>query len=90
VPSGEVRECGEAQLALEKIGSACSGASINAWHRLVAEASAHGHSLAANGAAAAQHGSAAFGLHSRAKSVRLNALAAVRLKCALGHENALL
>ncbi len=58
--------------------------------RLIAEAGADRHALAADGATAAQHGCAALGLHARAKPVRLHALAAIRLKCALGHENALL
>jgi hypothetical protein len=57
---------------------------------LVAEAGADSHTLAADGATAAQHGCAAFGLHPRAESVRLNALAAVGLECALRHKNALL
>jgi hypothetical protein len=57
---------------------------------LVAETGAHGHALAADGAAAAQNGCAALGLHARAKTVRLHAFAAIRLKCALGHKNALL
>ena len=46
--------------------------------------------LAANGATAAQNGSAAFGLHPRAEAMGLDAAMAIRLKCALGHENALL
>jgi hypothetical protein len=32
----------------------------------------------------------ALGLHARAEAVRLHAVAAIGLKCALGHENALL
>jgi hypothetical protein len=57
---------------------------------LVAEACAHGNALAADGAAATQYGCAALGLHARAETMRLNALAAIGLKCALGHKNALL
>jgi hypothetical protein len=57
---------------------------------LVAEAGADGHTLAADGAAAAQDGCAALGLHAGAEAVGLDALAAIRLKCALGHGNALL
>jgi hypothetical protein len=57
---------------------------------LVAEAGADSHTLAADGATAAQHGCAALGLHPRAKAVSLNPLAAIGLKCALGHKNALL
>ena len=57
---------------------------------LVAEAGADSHALAADGAAAAQHGCAALGLHPRAKTVSLHAFAAIGLKCALRHENALL
>ena len=57
---------------------------------LVAEAGTHSHTLAADGAAAAHYGCAALGLHARAESVRLHAFAAIRLKCALGHKNALL
>src|ERR1035438_8787583 len=57
---------------------------------LVAETGAHRDAPAAYGAAAAQHGSAGLGLHARAETVRLHAFAAIGLKCALGHENALL
>jgi hypothetical protein len=58
--------------------------------KLVAESSAHGHALAADGTTPAQHGCAALGLHTRAETVRLHAFAAIGLKCALGHGNALL
>jgi hypothetical protein len=58
--------------------------------RLVAEAGAYGDTLAADGATTAQHGCAGLGLHARTKTVRLDAFAAIGLKCALGHENALL
>ena len=57
---------------------------------LVAEASTDGNALAANGTATAQHCCTGFGLHARPKSVRLHTVAAVGLKCALGHGNALL
>jgi hypothetical protein len=57
---------------------------------LVAEASTDGNALAANGTATAQYCCAGLGLHARPKSVRLHTVAAVGLKCALGHENALL
>jgi len=57
---------------------------------LVAESRADGDALAAGRAAAAQHGCAALGLHTRTKAVSLDAAAAIRLKCALGHESALL
>jgi hypothetical protein len=57
---------------------------------LVAEASADGNALATDGAAAAEHGSAGFGLHTCAEAVSFHALAAIRLKCALGHGIALL
>jgi hypothetical protein len=60
------------------------------WRRLVAEASADGHALAADCTAAAQHGCSSLGLHARAETVDFHAFAAIRLKCALGHENALL
>jgi hypothetical protein len=62
----------------------------NCWQTLVAEAGAHRHTLAANGATAAQNGCAALGLHPSAKSMRLHTSAAIGLKCALGHEIALL
>jgi hypothetical protein len=58
--------------------------------RLVAEASADGHALAADGAAAAQHGGSSLGLHARAETVNFHAFAAIGLKCALGHEDTLL
>jgi hypothetical protein len=57
---------------------------------LVAEAGAHCNALAADGTAAAQHGSAGLGLHARPEPVRFHTVAAVGLKCALGHGNALL
>src|ERR1035441_8906481 len=57
---------------------------------LVAEAGADGHALAADGAAAAEHGGAGIGLHAGAETVGFHALAAIGLKCALGHKNALL
>jgi hypothetical protein len=57
---------------------------------LVAESSAHGHANAAYAAAAAEHGCAGLGLHAGAEPVGFHALAAVGLKCALGHGNALL
>jgi hypothetical protein len=56
----------------------------------VAEAGADGHALAADGPAAAQHGCACLGLHSRTETVGFQAFTAIRLKCALRHENALL
>jgi hypothetical protein len=58
--------------------------------RLVAETGAHGYTLAADGAAAAEDGCAGLGLHTRTETVSLHAFAAIGLKCALGHENALL
>jgi len=63
---------------------------VGNWRGLVAEASADGHALAADGAAAAENGCAGLGLHTRAEAVGFHALAAIGLKCALGHENALL
>jgi hypothetical protein len=56
--------------------------------QLVAKSSAHGNALAALRAAAAEHGGSALGLHASPKAMGLNALAAVGLKCALGHGNA--
>jgi len=58
--------------------------------RLVAETGAHGYPFAANGTAAAEDGCAGLGLHTRTETVSLHAFAAIGLKCALGHENALL
>jgi hypothetical protein len=57
---------------------------------LVAETSADRHALAANGATAAEHGCASLGLHAGAEAMGFHAFASIRLKCALGHENALL
>jgi hypothetical protein len=57
---------------------------------LVAEASTNGDALTADGTAAAEYGSACFGLHARPESVNFYTAVAVRLKCALGHGNALL
>jgi len=62
----------------------------NGGKRLVAESRADGNALAADRTAAAQHGSAALGFHTRTKAVSLDAAAAIRLKCALGHKSALL
>ena len=62
----------------------------NGRRRLVAETRADCNALAADGATAAQHGGAGLGLHPRAKSVSLHAMASVRLKCALRHKSALL
>jgi len=56
----------------------------------VAVACAHGDTLAAGGAAAAQHRGSALGLHAGAEAVGLRAAMAIGLKCALGHRNALL
>jgi hypothetical protein len=56
----------------------------------VAEAGTDGDTFAASGAAAAQHSSSSLSFHARAEPVRLHAVAAIGLKCALGHENALL
>jgi hypothetical protein len=57
---------------------------------LVAVACAYGNALAALGAAAGKHCGPCFGLHSRQKTMRLCAMAAVRLECALWHNTALL
>jgi hypothetical protein len=57
---------------------------------LVAEAGAYGNALAADGTATAENGCAALGLHARAKAVCFHTVAAIGLKCALGHGNALL
>ncbi len=81
-------------LVLRKSVPACSQRSqacnADASNELVAIPGADGDALAADRTATAQYGCAALGLHPRTKTVRLNALAAVRLKCALWHENALL
>src|SRR5579875_2083771 len=53
---------------------------------LVAVTCADGHAPAARGAAAAEHGCARLGLHTRAETVLLQAALAVGLKCALRHE----
>jgi hypothetical protein len=62
----------------------------NGGKELVAEAGAYGNALAADGTAAAENGSATLGLHARAEAVCFHTVAAVGLKCALGHGNALL
>ena len=53
---------------------------------LVAIPGADGDALAARRPATAEHGCSRFGLHPRAKAVRLRAMPPVGLKCALGHE----
>ncbi len=62
----------------------------NGGKELVAEASAYSYALAADGAATAENGLTALGLHARTKSVCFHTVAAIGLKCALGHGNALL
>jgi hypothetical protein len=57
---------------------------------LVAEAGADCNTPAALGAAAAEYRGSALGLHAGSEAVSLDAFAAIRLKCALGHGNALL
>ena len=57
---------------------------------LFAEAGFHGNPLAAFGAAARQNLGSAFGLHPRAESVLLRALAPVGLESTFGHEKRLL
>jgi len=57
---------------------------------LVAETGADGHTLAADGAAAAEYGCASLGFHTRPETVCFHAVAAIGLKCALGHGCALL
>jgi hypothetical protein len=60
------------------------------WRGSVPETGADGDALAADGATAAEDGSAALGLHAGAETMGFHALAAIGLKCALGHNNALL
>lgn len=56
----------------------------------VAMPGADGDALAARGAATAEHGGAGFGLHARPETVCFRTVAAVRLKCTLGHRDPLL
>jgi len=58
--------------------------------KLVAESCADSDALAPLCAAAAKHSGSALGLHAGSETVGLDTLAAVGLKCALGHRNALL
>jgi hypothetical protein len=60
------------------------------WSELVAESGADSHALAADGTATAQYGRTRLGLHAGTKAVGFHAFAAIGLKCALGHKNALL
>ena len=57
---------------------------------LVAEAGAHCNAPAADSTATAQYGGARLGLHARPEPMCFHTVAAIRLKCALGHGNALL
>jgi hypothetical protein len=57
---------------------------------LVAETSADSHANAANGTAAVENGGASLGFHACTEPVCFHAVTAVGLKCALGHESALL
>jgi hypothetical protein len=58
--------------------------------RLVAVAGTNGNALTTLGAAAGQHRGSGFGLHTRQETVGLGPMTAVRLKCALWHNTALL
>jgi hypothetical protein len=67
------------------------GFDVQQWRpALVAKTGADGDTLAPSRAAAAKHCGTALGLHARAEAMLLYAGSAVRLKCALGHRNALL
>jgi hypothetical protein len=57
---------------------------------LVAVAWRHGDTVPSLGATARQHSRTSFGLHTRAKTMRLGAVAAVGLKGALGHRTVLI
>ena len=57
---------------------------------LVAITGADGDALAALGAAARKDGCSALRFHTGAEAVNLRTAAAIRLKCALRHETALL
>ena len=57
---------------------------------LIAVAGTDGNAFAALGAATGKYGCSGLGLHSGQKPVCLRPMAAVRLKCALGHDAALL
>jgi len=57
---------------------------------LVAESGTDRNAAAADGATAAENGCAGLGLHARPEAVCFHAVAAVGLKCALGHGIALL
>jgi hypothetical protein len=57
---------------------------------LIAVAGAYRNALAPFGASAGKNRGSRFRFHTRKKTVRLRAMAAVRLKCALGHDAALL
>ena len=57
---------------------------------LIAVAGTDGNAFAALGSAAGKYGCAGLGLHAGQKPVCLRPMAAVRLKCALGHDAALL
>jgi hypothetical protein len=84
-------ECMERWLFLMKSHLECmSSVNGNSDNALVAEAGAHCNALAANGTATAQYSSAGLGLHARAEPVCFHTVAAVGLKCALGHGIALL
>ena len=78
----------------ERVSAAAGGRSSdpgsNRTAGLVAKTGADGDALTANGATAAQYRCACLGLHTRTKTMGFHALAAIWLKCALGHENALL
>ncbi len=58
--------------------------------KLVAVTGADRDALAALGAAARQYGLPSFALHAGPEAMRLGAVAAIRLKCALRHRSALL
>jgi hypothetical protein len=67
-----------------------SGLKLNGKWELVAEARANSNAFTSDGATTVENGSAGLGLHTRAEAVSLHTVAAIGLKCALGHGIALL
>ena|ERR1039457_1088254 len=66
------------------------GSPALAMQKLIAETSADGNAATALGATTAEHSGSALSLHAGSEAVSLDPLAAVGLKCALGHGSALL
>jgi hypothetical protein len=84
----EMRRCAAVSGSISRFGSAAFESRTG--RESVAMRGTDGDALASCGAPAAEHGCAGIGLHARPEAVRFRAVAAVGLKCSLGHRDPLL